>query len=179
MAAVRETEEEAAEILKLLEEGAEFTVLARERSLDRATAPLGGEVGWFTRAMMTPVFSKAAFGAEPGSMAPAFQSEFGWHVLEVLERQSTESVPFGQVSRNIEEFLRMRTIDSSLRALEDESQVVYFRPEEAAEFSSAPPDLSDLEEKAGAAEGGEGAPKRDEPAQGGIEQSNSEPESMR
>lgn len=140
---VVETGEEAAEIITLLESGADFGALARERSIDRATAPLGGEVGWFTRAMMTPVFARAAFNTSPGERAPAFQTEFGWHILEVLDRRSTDSVPFTQVKSAIEDFLRMRTIETSLRELEERSQVVYFRPEPELQMTSEPPDLRD------------------------------------
>lgn len=139
-----ETGEEAEEIVALLEGGADFGELARTRSLDRATAPLGGEIGWFTRSMMTPVFARAAFVAGPGELAAPFQTEFGWHILEVLDRRPTSAVPFDDVRGPIEDFLRMRTIEGALRQLEEESQVVYFRPEEARRLpASAPPDLSD------------------------------------
>ncbi|WP_375207364.1 peptidylprolyl isomerase [Hyphococcus sp.] len=135
---------EAEEIVTLLEGGADFGALARERSLDRATAPLGGEVGWFTRGMMTPVFSRAAFSTEPGQLAAPFETEFGWHILEVTDRRPTSDVPFARVQEPIENFLRMRTIETSLRDLEEESQVVYFRPEtEVRSQKSEPPDLSD------------------------------------
>ena len=138
------TGEEAEEVVALLKGGADFSALAKERSLDRATAPLGGEVGWFTRGMMTPVFSNAAFSATPGELAAPFQTEFGWHILEVVDRRATSAVPFSRVRAPIENFLRMRTIESSLRDLEKKSQVVYFRPKEEDETpSAAPPDLSD------------------------------------
>ena len=138
------TGQEAEEIIALLKAGGDFAELARTRSLDRATAPLGGEVGWFTQSMMTPVFARAAFAAKPGEIAAPFQTEFGWHILEVLDRRPTSAVPFAQVQAPIEDFLRMRTIENSLRELEEKSQVVYFRPEEEKRApSAAPPDLSD------------------------------------
>ncbi len=140
------TGEEATEIMTLLAGGADFAALARERSIDRATAPLGGEVGWFTRAMMTPVFSRTAFGTKAGELAEPFETEFGWHILEVMDRRSTQSVPLSQVRAPIEHFLRMRTIDNSLRTLEEKSQVVYFRPTvDTLGPSAPPPDLSDPE----------------------------------
>lgn len=140
------TGEEAEEIIKLLEGGADFGALARERSIDRATAPLGGEVGWFTRAMMTPAFSRAAFSTKPGELSAPFQTEFGWHILEVTGRRPTKSVPFLEVRGEIEDFLRMRTIENTLKELEEESQVVYFRPEEDRKtVSPAPPDLTEPE----------------------------------
>lgn len=137
--------EAAEEIMILLTGGAEFAPLAREHSLDRATKSLGGEVGWFTKAMMTPAFSDAAFAAKPGAFAPLFETEFGWHILEVTDRRSTQAVPMVDVRDGIENFLRLRTIDNLLRNLEEENQVIYFRPEpedgdEADPIS--PPDLS-------------------------------------
>lgn len=136
------TGEEAEDIMTLLKDGADFSRLARERSLDRATAPLGGEIGWFTRSMMTPALARVAFSTEPGELAPPFQTEFGWHVLEVTGRRPTRSVPLEDVRGNIEEFLRMRTIEQTVKELADESQVVYFRPEVRDGPASPPPDLS-------------------------------------
>lgn len=140
------TEEEAAALIADLEGGADFAALARERSLDRATAPLGGEVGWFTRAMMTPSFSRAAFNIEPGNTASPFETEFGWHVLEVTGRRATQKVPFSEVSDDIESFLRRRTIETTLRELEEESQVVYFRVEPAFRQSAPAPVMPPLDE---------------------------------
>lgn len=121
------TEEEAAAVIARLDDGADFAALARELSIDRSTAPLGGQVGWFTYAMMTPPFSRVAFDTPEGERAEPFQTEFGWHILEVTGRRATEQVPFSDVSDNIEDFLRMRTIETTLEELEEASQVVYFR----------------------------------------------------
>ena len=140
---VVQSQEEANEVVALLKGGAEFATLARERSIDRATAPLGGEVGWFNRSMMTPIFANAAFSVAPGELTAPFETEFGWHIVEVLDRRATSAVPFSQVRSSIENFLRMRTIDSSLRALEEESQVVYFRPQSDEAISDDPPNLRD------------------------------------
>ena len=138
------SEEEAKEIIKLLTGGAEFGPLARERSIDRATSSLGGEVGWFTQAMMTPVFANAAFSTKAGERAEPFETEFGWHVLEVTDRRSTSTVPMVDVRDGIETFLRLRTIDTLLRDLEQESQVIYFRPEgdDDVDEPLSPPDFS-------------------------------------
>jgi peptidyl-prolyl cis-trans isomerase C len=138
-----ETGAQAEEIIALLKDGADFGALARERSIDRATAPLGGEVGWFSKIMMAPAFSQVAFATPPGEIAPPFQTEFGWHVMEVLGRRSTNAVPFSEVQDNIEEFLRLRAIDETIKELEQENQVVYFVPEtDTNNTTPAPPDLT-------------------------------------
>jgi len=125
-----ETGVDAEEVIALLEGGADFAALARERSTDSATAPLGGEIGWFTRAMMAPTFANAAFTASPGVLAAPFQTEYGWHVIEVIDRRATSEVPFANVKSNIEEFLRLSAVEATLKQLEEESQVIYFRPQE-------------------------------------------------
>ena len=136
------TGEEASEVIAALDAGGDFKALARERSLDRATAPLGGEIGWFTRAMMTPVFARVAFSTPAGERAAPFQTEFGWHIMEVQGRRKTNAVPFAEVRGEIEEFLRMHAIDEALESLSEESQVVYYRP--ANEPSPTDLDLPDL-----------------------------------
>ncbi len=129
-----ETYDDALAILTALDEGADFTVLAREKSLDRATAPLGGEIGYFTRDMMPAVFSTAAFAATPGALAPPFQTERGWHILQVVDRRPTKAVGLNAVRDNIEQFLTERTIEEVLIALRAEADVVYYavEPEPAA-----------------------------------------------
>ncbi len=122
------TREEAYIILLALEDGEDFAELAKEWSIDRSTAPLGGEIGYFTKDMVTPVLADAAFTTEPGSLAPLFVSEFGWHVLEVLDRRPTRGVGFDSVKPNIERFLRMRTIEAALEELERKDEVVYYGP---------------------------------------------------
>ncbi len=136
------TKQEAGAIVEALAGGADFGALARELSQDRATAPLGGEIGWFTRSIMTRIFSNVAFATTPGEVAAPFETEFGWHVMEVLERRSTKAVSYKEVRGEVEEFLRLYTIDETLAALAKESQVVYFRPpDEDREPDQPPPEL--------------------------------------
>ncbi len=123
------TEEEARAIIGELTIGGDFAAIAQARSLDRATAPLGGEIGWFTKEMMTPALSTAAFATATGATAEPFASEFGWHVLEVLERRPTSGVGFGAVEDNVRRFLTLRAISQTLDALKEDDDVTYFPPE--------------------------------------------------
>lgn len=145
---VLETGEEAEAVLAALESGADFATLARTRSLDRATAAYGGDIGWFTRDMMAPALAEAAFSTAPGEIAPPFQTEYGWHVLEVLDRRPTQGVPLAAVRDNIRRFLTLRTIEQTLDRLKEAHEVVYYPPEpaaapavESAAEADAPPTL--------------------------------------
>ncbi|MFN3959760.1 MAG: peptidylprolyl isomerase [Parvularculaceae bacterium] len=127
---VVESESEARAVVAALKAGGDFGAYARARSLDRATAPLGGEIGWFTRDMMTPTLAEAAFSTPVGAIAEPFQSDFGWHVLEVLERRPTRGVAFAAVEDEIRRFLTLRAIDETLKSLKENQDVVYYAPSE-------------------------------------------------
>lgn len=127
------TEEEARSIVAELAAGGDFAAIARGRSLDRATAPLGGEVGWFTKDMMTPPFAAAAFSTPSGEIAEPFTTEFGWHVLQVLDRRATGGVAFGAVEDNVRRFLTLRAVSQTLDALKASDDVLYFPPETSGE----------------------------------------------
>ena len=79
---------EAAEAARarVTEGGEDFATVARELSTDESTAANGGELGWFTREEMVAPFAEAAFALEPGSISEPVETEFGWHVIQVEER---------------------------------------------------------------------------------------------
>jgi peptidyl-prolyl cis-trans isomerase C len=77
-------EEEAKEIIVRIEAGEEFAAIARQSSLC-PSGQTGGDLGWFGKGVMVPDFEKACFSAEKGTIAGPVQTQFGWHVIQVLE----------------------------------------------------------------------------------------------
>jgi foldase protein PrsA len=88
-----ETEEEGDVVLAKLEEGEDFVDLAAEYSTDTGSKEDGGDLGWFPRGMMVAEFEESAFGLEIGETSELVKSEFGYHVIEVLEREVRELEP--------------------------------------------------------------------------------------
>lgn len=84
---------------RLQQPGADFSSIAREESTDQATAGNGGDLGWFTRSEMVAPFAKAAFALEPGSISEPFQTEFGWHIVRVIERQDDRAMTDQQIQK--------------------------------------------------------------------------------
>lgn len=76
--------EEANATLSRLKRGASFEELAKEMSIDKGSAKVGGDLGNFSKGMMVPEFEKAAFDAKPGSLAGPVKSAFGYHIIKVL-----------------------------------------------------------------------------------------------
>lgn len=82
-----ETEEEANDVIARFNAGEEFADLAIELSTDTGTASNGGDLGWFTYDTMVPEFAEAAFSAEVGSVTGPVQSDYGWHVIQVIAHE--------------------------------------------------------------------------------------------
>ena len=89
-----EDRERAQSLLADLEGGADFGQLAVEHSLDLSTRVDGGELGWFPRGILTqPAIEEAAFNLEPGEISGVIESDLGFHIVEVLERQERSLTP--------------------------------------------------------------------------------------
>jgi peptidyl-prolyl cis-trans isomerase C len=82
------SEKGAEEVIAELEGGAEFAALAEEHSVDPSARSNRGDLGFFRREQMVPEFAEAAFALEPGEYTKKpIQTQFGWHVIEVLDRR--------------------------------------------------------------------------------------------
>jgi len=73
--------------LEAIHAGADFGEQAKLLSDDPGSANLGGDLGWSETSAFAPEFKAAADSAEIGIVSEPFRTQFGWHVLEVLERR--------------------------------------------------------------------------------------------
>ena len=71
-----------------LESGDDFATLARTHSDDRGSALQGGDLGWVSAGQMVPEFEEVMLATEKGQISAPFRSEFGWHILQVLDRRT-------------------------------------------------------------------------------------------
>jgi parvulin-like peptidyl-prolyl isomerase len=82
-----DTEEQATTVLQRLEAGEDFASLAAELSTDSSNADQGGDLGWFARGEMVEAFDQVVFEADLGLYPQPVETEFGYHVIEILERE--------------------------------------------------------------------------------------------
>lgn len=75
------------EILRQInEEGADFGEMARKNSHD-ASGQVGGDLGWGKRGKYVPAFEAAAYKLKKGEVSPIVKSEFGYHIIQMIERR--------------------------------------------------------------------------------------------
>jgi parvulin-like peptidyl-prolyl isomerase len=86
------TREAADEVVARINGGEDFADVAREVSTDTGTAGTGGDLGWFPRGIMVAPFEEAAFSLEVGVVSEPVQSEFGWHIIKVLEKEEDRPI---------------------------------------------------------------------------------------
>lgn len=93
-------EETAEDLIARLNEGEDFAELAENYSQDPGSSEEGGHLGFFRRGTMTPPFEEAAFTLEEGEYSNPVESQFGFHIIEVLDRIPFDD-PYVEVSEQL------------------------------------------------------------------------------
>ncbi|NQD36278.1 peptidylprolyl isomerase SurA [Permianibacter sp. IMCC34836] len=107
-----------------LKAGADFAELAKKNSEDPGSANQGGDLGWANPGMFVPVFEKTMAGLQPNQISEPFRSEFGWHVMQVLERRDddqTEERKRQQAYRVLQSRKYDEEVESWVREIRDQA----------------------------------------------------------
>ena len=92
-------------LLKDLKAGKDFAAAAKENSQDPGSAPNGGDLGYFEKGQMVPPFEQAAFALKAGEMSEVVESQFGYHIIKVADKQESRVVPLEEAKGQIQEYL--------------------------------------------------------------------------
>ena len=108
--------------------GEDFGELARIHSDDPGSASKGGELGWIDPGNTVPVFERTMDSLAPGAVSEPFRSQFGWHLVQVLERRDRDATETSQRAE-ARRRLRSRKIEENtqawLRRVRGEAYVEY------------------------------------------------------
>lgn len=124
------SEGEAREVITQLAGGADFATLAKEKSTDPSAQQNGGDLGYFGPGDMVPEFERAAFALEKGQISKdPVKSQFGWHVIKVVDRREKTPPTLDQARGQIEELLSGELVTAYVTSLRSSATVETFNPD--------------------------------------------------
>jgi len=106
----------AEDLLKQIQGGADFAKLAQANSDDSSSKANGGDLGWASPGQAPPIFEKAAMALKPNQVSPVVESPYGYHIIQLLERQAPATVPYEQVKDRIGMMLKQKQAGELIQA---------------------------------------------------------------
>lgn len=117
---------ELEEVLRALKNGSDFSDLAMKYS-DDPSKIMGGDLGYFTRGRMVKPFEDAAFALKTGEISGIVETQFGYHIIKLEDRQSARTIPYEEIksaiSENISMQKRQEAADQYINGLYKKSQI--------------------------------------------------------
>ena len=96
-AEVAEIKTKAEDILKQAKKGGKFEDLATKYSEDPISKTKGGDLGWLVQGQTVPEFEKAAFSLDKGAISALVKTQYGFHIIKVVEKEPARTKPFEEV----------------------------------------------------------------------------------
>ncbi len=117
-------EAEANDIIKQLDEGADFATLAEEHSTDTGSRENGGDLGWAEAGRYVKPFADAVVAlGEGGTTTTPVKSDYGYHVIEVLGMRAPEFPAYEDVEEQLRKDMLTRSRDDLITRLRAEAKI--------------------------------------------------------
>ena len=100
-AEIAEIRKNAEDVLNKAKHGGNFEDLAKKFSEDDATKPKGGDLGWIVEGQTVPEFQQAAFSIPKGTVSDLVKTQYGFHIIKVLDRETAHTKSFEEVRASI------------------------------------------------------------------------------
>jgi peptidyl-prolyl cis-trans isomerase D len=112
---------QAEALLKQVKGGGDFAELAKKNSQDPGSAQKGGDLGWVSRGQMVKPFEEAVFTLKPNEISNVVTTEYGFHIIQVLERQPPHVQTLDEVKPTIIAALKSQTVFDRMQNLADKA----------------------------------------------------------
>ncbi|MGH6692081.1 MAG: peptidylprolyl isomerase, partial [Gammaproteobacteria bacterium] len=103
-------------LLQQVKSGADFAELAEKFSEDEGSKANGGDLDYFGRGRMVPEFETAAFALESGQVSDIVKTQYGFHIIKVVDKKPAVTQTFDEVRPQIEDQLKSQRADEQLAA---------------------------------------------------------------
>lgn len=100
-AQITEIRNKAEDVLKQAKHGGNFEDLAKKYSEDDATKPKGGDLGWIVEGQTVPEFQQAAFSLPKGGISDLVKTQYGFHIIKVLDHEQAHTKTLDEVRSQI------------------------------------------------------------------------------
>jgi len=118
------TEAEAKDIIAQLNKGGDFAKIAKEKSLDPGSKDKGGDLGWFSPAAMVKPFSDVAANLQKGAIsANPVQTQFGWHVIKLIDTRAAQPLAYDKVKDGLQKNLQQRNLEKLMTDLRSKAKI--------------------------------------------------------
>lgn len=117
-----ETEEEAKELVQLLKDGADFAATAKEKSTG-PSGPNGGDLGWMAKGRTVPEFENAMITLEAGEISDPVQTQFGWHIINLIQTREAPKPTLDDVRAEIEDQMKTDAVTAYMENIESEADI--------------------------------------------------------
>ena len=109
-----EAEKQVNNLYQQLKSGKDFALMAKQYSLDAASAVKGGDLGWVVSDELVPPFAEAMNALPLHTVSKPVKSPFGWHLIEVLDRK-TEDDSEGYKRQQVRQLLQQRKFTEAVQ----------------------------------------------------------------
>jgi peptidyl-prolyl cis-trans isomerase D len=110
-AEAEEVKKKAEDVLAQLKKGAKFEDLAKKYSEDPGTRDKGGDLGWIVQGQTVPEFEKTAFSLPKGQLSDLVKTQYGFHILRVLDKETAHTKPLEEVKQDLLPSMRLNEAD--------------------------------------------------------------------
>jgi peptidyl-prolyl cis-trans isomerase D len=138
---------QAEEILAKAKGGADFAALAKQYSEDEVSKVNGGDLDYFGRGRMVPEFESAAFAMQPGQLSDLVKTQYGFHIIKVVDKRPGSTRTLDQVRPQIQEQLSFQVADQQIT---DRATQLQQRLKTAADMDAAAKELGLTVQESGA-----------------------------
>lgn len=147
---------QAEEILKKVKAGGDFAALAKQYSEDEGSKTKGGDLDYFGKGIMDKAFEDAAWALEPGKISGLVKSQFGYHIIKLVDKKAAVTKTIADVRPQLEDQVKMENAQAAAAKL----------AQDVAPQIKEPGDLDRVARAQGWTVGDSGLFSRDEPLAG-------------